>query len=101
VEQTIGDVNLWIIFGNKMMDAKKYELVLDCVIELHSLNHLIRVYLNFDIPPRRAAIVGVHMVLPQVPSYELDLKIPLDPLDLKLPQYAHSCMCTEFLPHAA
>jgi hypothetical protein len=102
VEQTIADLKLAkVMESNKIKSVKKFEKLLDCVIALHNLKVLLKHMPGFDIPPRRAAIPGEHILKPLVPQKDVDLKIPADPPNLALQEYRHIRDFKDFLPSAA
>ena len=59
------------------------------MIGLHNLRVLLKHNPQYEIPARRAPILGDHIFKPLVPPEQVDLKIPADLLDLALPEYQH------------
>lgn len=102
VERVIAHLkNFKIMFTNKVSTAEKFEKTLDNVIALHNFHFLLKLDGNFDLPGRRAAILGEHIFHPSVSKEDVDLKIPVDGPDLMLPKYKHIRDFKEFLPSAA
>ena len=102
VEQTIANIKLFkIMSSNKISDAAKFEITLDIVMALHNLRILLKLQPAFDMPRRRAAILGEHVFRPLVPKDEVDLKIPAQMPDLNNKKYHHIRAFKDFLPSVA
>jgi hypothetical protein len=101
VEQTIADLKQSkIMGGNKISTVVQFEKVLDCVIGLHNLRVLLKHNPDFDIPARRAAMLGEHVFKPVVPEKDVNLKIPADQPDLSRQEFKEIRKFKEFLPSA-
>ena len=62
IEQTIADLKLAkVMNGNKISLIARLEKVLDCVIALHNLRVLLKANKAFDIPARRAPVLGARL----------------------------------------
>jgi hypothetical protein len=102
VEQTIADLKrAKVMESNKIATVSDFERVLDCVIGLHNLRVLLKANPRFDIPARRAAIPGEHIFKPLVAEKDVNLKIPIDAVNLALPEHRHIRGFKDFLPSAA
>ena len=102
VEQTIRDLKCFkIMDGNKIKTAADFEEVLDCVIGLQNLRVLLNGDKAFDLPARRAAIPGDHVLKPKIPQKDVDLIIPADAPDLSKPEYREIRDFKAFLAAAA
>ncbi len=102
VEQTIANLKLAkVMESNKIESVEMVEKLLDCVIALHIFRVLVKRVPDFDIPPRRAAIPGEHILKPLMPQKDVDQKIPEDPPNLALAEYRHIRDFKDFLPSAA
>lgn len=86
--------------GNKVKAAAGFEQTLDVVLALHNFKVLRGRNQEFDIPRRRAPILGDHIFHPIVPEKDVDLKIPEDPPNLSLPKFRHIDRFIQFLPSA-
>lgn len=102
VEQTFADLKKSkVMERNKISSVADLEEVLDCVIGLHNLRVLRKLDPRYDIPRRRAAVLGEHVFKRLQPEKDVSLKIPANPPDLTKREYRHIRRFTEFLPSAA
>lgn len=101
VEQKIASVNETVVMTfNHISSAKAEGDTLDCGLALDNLKQLLKLYPNFDLPPRKHAVPGEHIFKPLVPEEAVDLKIPADPPNLGAAELKHVAGFIGFLPSA-
>ncbi len=102
VENTICDLKRFkVLDSNKFDSVDSFQVMLGCALGLHNFTVRTKENPKWDIPERRAAIVGEYIFGPSVPSNQVNLRIPPNPPDLELQKYSHIRKFTAFLPSAA